>query len=101
MAIAQNVHTPARKPAVAPHARSVFASARNIARFTAISKEKKAVKPNIFPLLPYFICSSVRLLSVIQALPKNVREYHMPPTANAERPATKTAGQLINEKFMC
>src|SRR5579863_5064398 len=95
MAIALNVQMPARKPASAPQAAVVFASARNMARFTAINSEKNAVKPNIFPLLPDLISSSVSLLSVIQALPKTGLAYQMPPTANEERPATSTAGQLI------
>ena len=61
IALAQKVQMPARKPAVAPQLTSVIlaqlpvhsagVSARNMARFTAINREKIAVKPNIFPLL--------------------------------------------------
>src|ERR1041385_951229 len=100
IAIAQKVHMPARKPAVAPHDALVFASARNMARLIAITSEKIAVKPNILPLLPCFICSSDKLLSIIHALPKSWREYQIPPTAKAESPATITASQLIREKFI-
>src|SRR5690349_10316152 len=106
MAMAQNVHMPAKKPAVAPQARSVFiphptgqvagGSTRNMPRLAAITSEKIKVKPKIFPLLPpVFICSSVRLLSFIQAFPNKPGEYHIPPTTKEEMPATKTASQLI------
>src|SRR5688572_28751900 len=106
MAMAQKVHMPAKKPAMVPHCISVFTaqpsgqvavgSERNMPRLTAISKEKIKVKPKILPLLPPFlICSSVKPLSFIQAFPKRPGEYQMPPTANAETPATKTASQLI------
>src|SRR3569833_3854075 len=104
MAMAQNVQIPARKPAVEPQVISVIwpgLSARNMARFTAINRENIAVKPNTLAGLPFFISSSVSLLSIIQALPKMPREYHIPPTANAEIPATITASQLIDEGFMC
>src|SRR6185503_2058963 len=101
MAMAEKVQIPARKPASAPQAAVVLASARNIARLTAINSEKNAVKPNILPLLPDLISSSVSLLSAIQALPKTGRAYQRPPTINEDRPAATTASQLISEKFMC
>src|ERR1700757_1155493 len=100
MAMAQKVQMPARKPASAPQAAVVFASARNMARLTAISSEKNAVKPNVLAILPDLMSSSVSLLSVIQALPKTGRAYQMPPTTKDDRPAATTASQLINEKFM-
>src|ERR1044072_7133120 len=97
MAMAQNVHIPAKKPAMAPQVISALAAhcggqsagvAKNIARFTDISSEKISVKPKIFPLLPPFlICSSVKLLSFIQAFPKSPGEYQMPPTTNDDIPA--------------
>src|SRR3569833_911320 len=95
MAMAQNVHIQARKPAIKPHVKSVLASFKYIARLSLINREKMSVKPNILPLLPRLISSSLRLLSLIQALPNNPGEYHIPPTATAERPATSTASQLI------
>src|ERR1044072_6552802 len=98
MAMAQNVQMPAKKPAKAPHVRSAWAAhcggqsagvAKNMARFTDINSEKISVKPKIFPLLPPFlICSSVKLLSFIQARPNSPGEYQMPPTTNDEIPAT-------------
>ena len=109
MAMAQKVHMPARKPAVAPHATSTFGtqsagqveggSAKNMARLAAITNENMAVAPKIFPLLPpALICSSVKLLSFIHAFPKRFGEYQMPPMINAEMPATNTASQLIDPK---
>src|SRR5437667_10316986 len=104
MAIAQNVQMPARKPAVAPHVISgaaahsggqVDGTARNIARLAAIIREKIAVNPKIFPLLPFFISSSVRLFSFIHAFPNKPGEYQIPPTTKDEIPATNTASQLI------
>src|ERR1700748_116040 len=100
MAMAQNVQIPARKPAVVPQARFVLASAKNIARFTAIINENKAAKPKVRPLLLAAICSAVKLLSFIQAVPNNAGEYQMPPKAKAEMPATITASQLIVEMSM-
>jgi hypothetical protein len=40
------------------------------------------------------------LLSVIQAFPNKVFEYHNPPTKNADKAAATTASQLISEKFI-
>src|SRR3569833_272702 len=101
MAMAQKVQIPARKPASAPQAAVVFASARNIARLTAMMSEKKAVKPKVLPMLPDLSCSSVSLLSAIQAFAKRAYEYQMPPTKKADRPASTTASQLMSDKFMC
>src|SRR5262245_7925435 len=103
--MAQKVQIPARKPAVAPHVMSTLGtqsagqlpdgSARNIPRLAAINKEKIKVQPKIFPVLPFLISSSVRLLSFIQALPNKPGEYQIPPTTKDEMPATSTANQLI------
>jgi len=61
-----------------------------------MSSEKINVKPKIFPLFPPFlICSSVKPLSFIQALPNSPGEYQTPPTIKEEMPATSTAHQLI------
>src|ERR1700760_2385311 len=100
MAMAEKVQIPARKPAVVPQARSVLASARNMPRFAAITREKIAVKPKILPFFPAWICSVVKLLSIIQALPKSAFEYQRPPTIKAEMPATTIASQLMLEKFI-
>src|SRR5258705_2742023 len=105
MAMAQKVQMPAKNPPPVPQAISVFiphpaghvdgGSTRNIPRLAAITKEKINVHPNIFPLLPFFTSSSVRLLSFIQALPNKPGEYHIPPTTKEDMPATRTASQLI------
>ncbi len=91
--MAQKVQMPGKKPAVAPHAISALGAqfagqssgvARNIARLTAINKEKMRVKPKILSFLPLLrICSSVKLLSFIQALPNKPGEY--PDAANYKR----------------
>lgn len=103
--MAQKVQMPAKKPAMAPQAISGFGEhsegqltgvARNMARLTAINKEKISVKLKIFPLFPPFlICSSVKWLSFIQAFPNKPGEYHTPPTTKEEIPATSTAHQFI------
>src|SRR5262249_38595732 len=107
MAMAQNVQIPARKPAVAPQAISVFGmhfatqsaqegegSARNMPRLAAINREKINVHPNILPLFPPFTSLSLRLLLFIQALPNRPGEYQIPPTTNEETPATNMASQF-------
>src|SRR5436189_5917628 len=91
VAIAQNVQIQARKPAVIPQVISVFCaqsagqpageSARNMARLMAINTEKTNVNPKILPLLLFFISSSLRLFSLIQAFPKSPGEYQIPPIA--------------------
>ena len=45
--MAPNVHTPAKKPAVAPQAVSVFGSAKNAARLADAINEKMKANPNI------------------------------------------------------
>ena len=96
--MAEKVQIPAKNPAIIPHEISVFISvlsARNIPRLTDINKEKTAVNPKIFPLLPERICSSVNPDSRIQIFPNKPGEYQIPPTTKADNPATKTASQLI------
>jgi hypothetical protein len=99
VAMAPKVHTPARKPAVAPQAQSVFGSAKNAARLAEEISANKAVKPNILTLLPLFISSWVSLLSTIQAVPNTFGLYQIPPTKKADNAATKSAGQLITAGF--
>ena len=100
MAIAANVQIPARNPAVAPQLVVVVGVAKNAARFADDIRENTAVKPNILALLPFFMSSSVSLLSVIQAVPKTFGLYQIPPIAKEDRAATTTAGQLIKAGFI-
>src|SRR4051812_39190560 len=100
MAMAENVHIPASSPASAPQVTVVSAGLRNIARLADISNENTAVKPNILPLLLFCVSSMVRLLAAIQAVPNTLGEYQRPPTINADRAATTTAGQLISAGFI-
>lgn len=100
MAIAANVHTPAKKPAVAPQARSVFGSAKKQARFADDIKANSAVKPNVLAMFDFWISSCDSLLSTIHAVPNTFGLYHTPPTAKADNAATNTAGQLINAGFI-
>src|SRR5215475_3086969 len=79
---------PARKPAVAPQAVLVLGSARNAARFAAISTENKNEKPKVFGRLPVRIWSSDKPTSFCQARPNRIGEYHSPPRTNVETAAT-------------
>src|SRR3982751_3833111 len=95
IAIPQKIQTPANNPYNKP----VFKSRpgvllKNIPRLTAITNESKIDKPNIFPLLPCLMSSSVRLVSLIHALPNRAGEYQIPPTTKAEIPAASTASQF-------
>jgi len=87
---------PARNPAVAPHAVSVFGSFRNIARLKAIINDQTKDQPKILAM-PDFSWPSVKPFSFIQAFPNRAGEYHNPPSKNVLSAATKTASQLIVE----
>jgi hypothetical protein len=94
IAIAQKANSPVWKPMAIPLCTSVWEPDKNSARLAAIINEKINVKPNIFPLLPDLIWSSVKLPSVIQAFPKSGREYQIPPSTKADKAAATTASQL-------
>src|SRR5580698_4597784 len=85
---------PARKPAVAPHAGVVLASARNAARFADINSAKIKDSPKTLAMLLLFRSSCVKLLADIQARPNNAGEYQSPPITNVETAAAKTASQF-------
>src|SRR3712207_760429 len=65
-----------------------------MAGLAAITSERINDQPKIFALLPAWTSATVRLFSVIQALPKRAGEYHMPPNTKAETAAANTAIQL-------
>ena len=62
--------------------------------------ENRKVSPKIFPILEFFIPSSVKPFSFIQAFANNNGEYHSPPIANPAIVAAKTAAQFNVEIFM-
>ena len=100
VAMAQNVHIPAKKPAVAPHEVVVVGSAKKAARLAAAINENIAVNPKVFAMFDFSICSWLRLLSFIQAVPNTEGLYHKPPIAKLDMAATNTAGQLISDGFI-
>src|SRR5512146_739480 len=84
---------PASNPAVAPHQAVVFGSARNIARFAAMSNENTNDSPNTFAI--FGGRSSARNpFSVIHALPNSAGEYHNPPRTKVDSAAATTAHQF-------
>src|SRR5688572_20786484 len=94
MAIPQKTHTPANKPYTNPIIISISGVFKNIARLAAIISERINVQPKIFTLLLLSTSATVRLLSVIQALPKTTGEYHKPPNIKEEIAAASTTSQL-------
>src|ERR1700722_15507069 len=83
---------PARKPAVAPHARVVLASLRNMAKLNAITRLKTKLRTNTFA--PAGGGSLVNPLARFHA-PLKSAEYQTPPTRNADSAATRIA-QIFN-----
>src|SRR5690242_6471598 len=77
-----------------PMVRPISGVLRNMARFTAMMRVKISDQPKIFALLPACTSSTVRLFSVIQALPKSAGLYQTPPSIKAEIAAARTASQF-------
>src|SRR5690349_10079359 len=77
---------PARKPAVAPQAKFVLGSLRNMAKLSAITRLNPKEMAKIFAVAAGG--SSVpKRFARFQAAPKIIGEYQRPPSTNADTAA--------------
>src|SRR5689334_18691526 len=90
---------PARKPAVAPQAKVVLGSLRNMARLKAMTRLNTKLSAKTFAVA-VGDSSAAKRFAFFQAVPNIMGEYQSPPTRKADTAATRIAQMFRVWRFM-